>query len=191
MTPRNPFSTPEDRERYERQWRAGNVERKRLELRTHAHRATGQAKIDPACKYLSALNSEDRIGEMLDLIEQEPAEVFWPIFVGHWWHCDRTFEFSERLIRALRRVGPYPKLEPQPKQLTVYRGSARSRIASVSWTTDIEVARRFAAGHRGIPVPDPVVAMAEIGGHEVFWTTNEREESEIICTPRRRTIIEG
>jgi hypothetical protein len=23
--------------------------------------------------------------------------------------------------------------------------------------------------HRSIPVPDPVIAMAEIGGDEVFW----------------------
>lgn len=89
----------------------------------------------------------------------------------------------------MRRVGPHPETPPQPDRLTVYRGASRARIAAVSWTTDLEVARRFASGHRGIGVPDPVIAMAEISGDEVFWATDDRNESEILCLPSAWTIF--
>jgi hypothetical protein len=186
---RIPFSgSPEQLAKLMRGRRAMNG--KRLAALMRARRAAGQEKIEAASRYMSLLNSQDRIGKLVDLIEHAPAEMFWPIFAESWPNCDRTFGFNERLVDALRRVGPHPETPPQPERLTVYRGASRARIAAVSWTTDPEVARRFAAGHRGIRMPDPVIAMAEIGGDEVFWTTDERSESEIICVPRTWTIFE-
>lgn len=67
----------------------------------------------------------------------------------------------------------------------VYRGCSRERVRGLSWTLDEKVAQSFARGHRGIPVPDPVVVCGEIGRKHVFGVFNDRDESEIVLDPNR------
>ena len=50
-------------------------------------------------------------------------------------------------------------------------------------TTDVHVAEGFARGHRGIRVPDPVVATGTIAKSAVFLATNDRGESEVLGLP--------
>jgi hypothetical protein len=116
------------------------------------------------------LNSEQRIDKLVPLIEHEPAEIFWPIFTDVWPMCDRTYDWHGRLADALRRVGPHPSIIADDLPvLTVYRGGSRARIAgAISWTTDLAVAQNFAAGHRFIPVHDPVIAKAMVDKAEVY-----------------------
>jgi hypothetical protein len=73
-----------------------------------------------------------------------------------------------------------------PDTITVYRGASHSRIKdAVSWTKCINAARRFAHGHRGIKVPDPVVATGVVDKASVFLALDERlEEHEILALPR-------
>jgi hypothetical protein len=72
----------------------------------------------------------------VELIEHEPAPVFWPIFTELWTECDEVFPWTERLTAALRQVGPCPDLAVGTSALTVYRGAARDRVDGLSWTTD-------------------------------------------------------
>jgi hypothetical protein len=54
------------------------------------------------------------------------------------------------------------------------------------------VAEAFATGHRGIRVPEPVVASAIIPKEHIFFATVDREEKEIVLNPRRlrKTLVE-
>lgn len=65
----------------------------------------------------------------------------------------------------------------------VYRGCSRARVEGLSWTTDFELVRGFANGHRGIPVPKPVVAKANICKDGIFAIFRSRAESEIVLDP--------
>jgi hypothetical protein len=166
--------------------------RRELAKRRRAARvATGDAKVAAVGYYMSLLDSQDRIAELVPLIMQETPEIFWPIFIDNWSSCDAAWEWQRVLIPIFQRVGPYPLgnvdafwWDDLPDQLTLYRGADRSRIeGAVSWTTDKEIARRFACGHRGIRNPDPVIAVATIAKADIFAATNDRNESEVLCLP--------
>ena len=47
------------------------------------------------------------------------------------------------------------------------------------------IAEGFARGHRGIRVPDPLVASALIPTDAIFFVTDDRNEKEIVLNPRR------
>ncbi len=52
------------------------------------------------------------------------------------------------------------------------------------------MAEEFAGGHRGIRVPEPVVASALIPKEYIFFVTDERQEKEVVLDPRRlRQVI--
>jgi hypothetical protein len=150
----------------------------------------------------SRLNSQERPRELLDLIADDPAETFWPIFLTEWPHCDAGWQYQGKLAKILRRVGPCPTgVYPRhaevggkfyaslPGRLTVYRGGDRSRIeGGISWTTDREVALSFAQGHRGVCPQSPVIATATIAKTDIFAAISDRSEQEIICIPKIETL---
>jgi hypothetical protein len=58
-------------------------------------------------------------------------------------------------------------------------------VRGIAWTTDLDVARSFAHGHRNIGVPDPILASAVIPRETVFSVAIDRNEAEIVLDPRR------
>jgi hypothetical protein len=181
--------------------RARRFAAKKRESRKRARRACGPAKIAAVNDFLLMLGSHERLGAMLPLIEDEPAAIFWPIFMCNWPHCDATGAWNEWLVTVLRRVGPCPVevyrahakdhgefFVGLPRTFTIYRGGSRARInGAVSWTVDREVARGFAHGHRFIAVPDPVIASATINKADIFAAINNRSEREILALPGKIT----
>jgi hypothetical protein len=146
---------------------------------------------------LADINSDDRAEEMLRLTWFVDSDVFWKVFHENWCCCDDTWYLRKVLIDALscnhaegsacwlmdtkqRRF--FDKLPPT---VTVYRGCSSDRIRGISWTTDLSVAERFARGHRGIKVPDPVVVKAQIPKDAIFTVFVERNESEIVLDPEQ------
>ena len=160
-----------------------------LSLAAIARRARGRDKIEAVIKYMNLLCYGTRVSKVLPLIEHEPPEIFWPIFIEIWpySYCDHTHDWK-RLLAALQQVGPHHSVRHLPKALTVYRGGSRSHIAGLSWTTNLEVARNFARGIGWFAVPDPVVATARIKRSDVFWYSNRRREHEVICWPTVRKL---
>lgn len=162
-----------------------------------ARAAKGFAKIE-AVRHLSLLmDSHERAAKLVPLIENEPPEIFWPIFLSEWTICDAAWEWQQKLIPILRRVGPCPReiyLEHArdngqfwsslPDDLTLYRGCSRAHVNAISWTANRSIAEGFAKGHRFIRVPDAVIATATIRKADIFAATDDRKESEIICLPR-------
>jgi hypothetical protein len=57
-------------------------------------------------------------------------------------------------------------------------------VRGLPWTTDRQIAERFARGGRFPPPPDPVVASAEIEKADLFFVSTDRKESEVILDPK-------
>jgi len=130
---------------------------------------------------------------MLDVVSRAPTEVFWHVFLETWSMCDDTNSVQRRLMRQLRSRGSGIEhlnadarafFDRLPDPAKVYRGCARERIRRIAWTTDREVARSVAVGHRGIRVPRAVVVAARIPKDAVYAVFLGRGESEVLVEPR-------
>lgn len=66
---------------------------------------------------------------------------------------------------------------------TLYRGCSLDRIHGLSWTTDRKVAEGFVYGHRGMRVPDAVIAKTRIRKNDIITVVTDRGESEVIIDP--------
>jgi hypothetical protein len=179
-----------------------NWRREQSRARVKVRNAAPDAKREAVADFIPLLSSEKRPRELLNLIANDPPEVFWPIFLTQWSSCDAGWQYQERLAQIFRRVGPCPAdvyalcndakfFANLPEQLTIYRGGDRSRIeAGISWTTEREIALGFASGHRGICPKSPVIATATICKADIFAAINDRDEAEIICLPKIEKVEE-
>ena len=152
--------------------------------------------------YSMAESSETRFPAVLRLIERSPPAIFWPAFMDAWPVCDATWPFKGLLLKAMKNAGGPTRvfisptqrelLAALPAQVQVFRGCSRPRVRAISWTTDRAVAEGFARGHRGIRVPEPVIASALIPKEHIFFVTDERSEKEVVLNYRRlrRLMIE-
>lgn len=136
------------------------------------------------------VNSHDRLWRMLNETIGHGWRTFFPIFEETYSSCDATWHDRKQLLDALRcnhdeRGWEPPGIRKLPEIVTVYRGCSRGRVRGVSWTTGRNVAERFAFGHRGIRVPNPVIASAIIPREHVFAVINNRSEKEVILDPKR------
>jgi hypothetical protein len=111
-----------------------------------------------------------------------------------WSQCDATWQHRTRLLQAMNAAKPalaFLELSQRqffytlPSQVPVFCGCSASRVPAIAWTTSRAVAEGFARGHRGTPVPEPVVASAIISKEHIFFVTDERAEKEIVLNPRR------
>jgi hypothetical protein len=80
-----------------------------------------------------------------------------------------------------------------PKTFEAYRGvnECTRVIGGLSWTLDMEVARSFAHGHRGLYAKEPRVLMHTFHKNQVAMVIEERDESEIVSfgLPRKFDFI--
>lgn len=144
------------------------------------------------------VNSSNRLPTMLYLLEDFTVkpEVWWPVFHTVWNACDVTWEHREELIDSLSAVDDMAKIdevhsrdflsaenkaafESLPQYIRIYRGCTPSRIYGFSWTTDRKVAEEFARGHRGVSIPDAVIATLRIPKDLLLGFYNDRKESEV------------
>lgn len=148
------------------------------------------------------VNSKNRLPVMLSFLNDfafQP-EVVWPVFHAIWNACDATWECHDELIEFLELMEclndgegmrPIDHLSPAdkaafaalPKHVRIYRGCSISCVYGFSWTTDRIIAEEFARGHRGISVPDPVIASLRIPKNRAFSFYTSRKENEILVEP--------
>ena len=154
-----------------------------------------ESALDAIEQCSTAESSERRLLAILPLIEDAPPKIFWAILLKTWPSCDDTWMLKTRLLRAMKKAGPVMLellseherrfFEGLPAQVPVFRGCSRPRVRGISWTMERTIAEGFARGHRGIQVPDPVVASALIPKDGIFFATDDRSEKEIVLNPRR------
>jgi hypothetical protein len=128
-------------------------------------------------------DSTTRLEAILGLCHGQPPEVFWPAFTEAWTGCDDTWWWRVVLLDIMRSQATRHKVTPGMRQ--IWRGCSRARVRGISWTTDRTVAERFARGHRGIRVPNSVVAEAYVDETAVFAEIDGRSEHERLVDPRR------
>ena len=166
-------------------------------VRARENKHLVKAAVKAVFSALLTTGSAGRLPRMLSLIGTAPPEVFWPAFVENWPVCDATWEYRRLLLAVLRKQPPSSPFltakqrslyERLPARVRVFRGCSRERIRGVSWTKSRQVAERFARGHRGIEVPNAVVAVAMISKDAIFLVNHERREREIVLDPRALRI---
>lgn len=128
---------------------------------------------------------EDRLPGLLPILEKLPSTLFWDAWDVVWWSCYNVWPHHDTLIVMLKyhqhcsRARWYDDEPP----LTIYRGCNAAHVAGLSWTTNRDIAERFAAGHRGFKVLDPVVASARIHRRDVFDYGDCHDEDEVVVNP--------
>jgi hypothetical protein len=120
-------------------------------------------------------------------------KVFWNVFHENWSGCDDTWHLREELIGTLTanvdsaseywRNDQRRFFDDLPKMVTLYRGCSLDRIHGMSWTTNRKVAEGFARGHRGMGVPDAVIAKTRTRKSDIITVVTDRGESEVIIDP--------
>ncbi|RVA54278.1 hypothetical protein EN933_10800 [Mesorhizobium sp. M7A.F.Ca.US.001.01.1.1] len=138
------------------------------------------------------IDSANRLQIMLDEVWHLPGELFWPVFHKVWPTTDATWRQQDELVELLQFHQPMEEFlkgqdrvfyEQLPDVIQIYRGSSRDRVHGLSWTIDRRIAESFARGHRGVPVPEPVVARVSIPKSAVLAISIERGESELLVDP--------
>ncbi len=140
-------------------------------------------------------DSEQRLERLIYAVADQPATVFWPVWLFDWPTVDYSAEFHELLPSLFKTKGsalPYMKNEAKarfdalPDTVIVYRGCSSLWIKGVSWTTKRTVAEYFATGGRyGRPIA-PVVVTGRINKRSAdfyYCSGDSLGEAEIVCSP--------
>lgn len=146
--------------------------------------------------------SHDRLSAFIDWAETYACEAsdFWTGLHRTWSDCDDTWDQRDSLLELARLHGEFLEGHPchflqeecdrdfyasLPDRITIYRGSDMDRVMGLAWTTDASIAMGFAKGHRGIGVPNPVLASAFVRKRTILGAYQERQEQEVIVDPAR------
>ncbi|HXH00318.1 MAG TPA: hypothetical protein VNI79_07900 [Sphingomicrobium sp.] len=141
------------------------------------------------------IESTDSIEHMLRLLNKaETDELFWRVFQIGWSSCDDTWSWRSWVLNLLTRRGTVAPFlsgkdkvfyDSLPDLVTIYRGGSAERVRGLAWTTDRNTVAGFARGHRGIAVPNAVIAIAVVEKDAVFTVATDRDEQEVIVNYRR------
>ena len=135
--------------------------------------------------------SEKTLENLLELADCVDDDEFMAVFAQAWPDCDNTWSYRDELRHLLMyhcRADFLHHLSEDdlafynalPDEITVYRGCDASRVYGLSWTTDLELAKSFARGHRGMSPPNPVIACGMAAKKDLLFATNDRGESEVL-----------
>jgi hypothetical protein len=145
--------------------------------------------------------SANRLEMFLAMTQFSDDSTFWKVFNAVWSDCDNTWdsqgdlrdEIEWRSINGGPLSQDFLDLDQRAfldglktdhrSMITVYRGCSAPRLRGMSWTSDLDVARRFAKGHRGIPVPEAAVFRAKVRKDSIFTVILDRGESEVVLSP--------
>jgi hypothetical protein len=84
-------------------------------------------RIDQIGAYVALFGSHERISALWEATEDEPASIFWPIFIDWWNACDGTLSWRTIILDTLRRHAQ--DLAPMDFQV----GEDRQFLDSISW----------------------------------------------------------
>jgi hypothetical protein len=173
-------------------------------LRKKLYRAKREGEreqiIELAESLIGLCTSERRCDEMFRCLYDQPADIFWPLWLSSWSMVDQSSQWHELMPHLFKTKGSalrYYEAEARafydrlPDTITVYRGCDSRFVHGLCWTTDIERAKYFATGGRYGPPRDPVILTGIIKkrSRKLFYVDPSRGESEIVCTPGIEDII--
>jgi hypothetical protein len=160
---------------------------------------TPQQAVEAAHGSLSLYGSAERTELLVLLLRKCSPDVFWPVFLNLFSSCDASWPHIAELRRSARSSKPasaaeylsgaaLARFKRMPDRIRVYRGCSLARVEGLSWTTHTAVAESFAHGHRGIRVPNAVIATGTISKNEIYGLIVDRDEGEVLLEP---TLLGG
>jgi len=140
--------------------------------------------------------------ERLGLLKADFSRFFWYLIARQWADFDTIPH--DRLAAEFKkhRAGWEPEImtwghpkgtdnlktyKSLPDSVTAYRGQRFDQPVGLSWTLDLEVAARYAFGHRDGRNPDRVIFSRAVAKKDIALVVNEREEAELVlfAAPKR------
>lgn len=147
---------------------------------------------------VSSTNRADVIADILETFAL-PSSHQWAAFHEGWTMCDAvTPKQIERIFSCFTfdtlgtahlAAEEYAFFNGLPEVVDVFRGASPDRKRGYAWTTDEDVAERFARGHRGIGVRDGTIYRATIEKPRIWTVFTERGEAEIFSAPVNFTRV--
>ncbi len=174
---------------------AGTVAEREQQIENFRAELIGRSRAEQITHYLSLFGSHERSIPLWEATVDEPADVFWQVFLENWCDCDGLWPMRQIMLSTLRhraaQLSPIAFMQPAdrrfyarlPDRVIVFRGCGRRRVRGLPWTTDRKIAAYFARGGRFPAPPDPVIACAEIAKADLFFVSAARKESEVILDP--------
>jgi hypothetical protein len=138
------------------------------------------------CRYYG---SRERGRYFIELAEYMNGEQFWRILHNEWSGFDAIDHFvMEQLLTSFASdwEADYLGAEDRafydslPQIVTVYRGQNALSPIGLSWTTNFDIAKSFALGHRGYNCPNPIIIKASVAKQNIAGAYTDREESGIL-----------
>lgn len=117
------------------------------------------------------------------------AEVLWRLLHREWSAFDkiphREFGAILRIMRDSWREDYFSSEDRAfynslPDEIEIWRGQQVNESKGLSWTTNRDVAIKFAKGTRFGPTPSPLLLRGRIHKKHVALTPQDREESEVV-----------
>jgi hypothetical protein len=146
--------------------------------------------------------SAERPELLVQFLSNCTPDILWPVLLAEFSSCGRTWFYMPEL-RRLAESAKQPscaqylsgaaltRFDRMPSRIRVYRGCSRARIDGLSWTINRAVAESFAYGHRGVRVPNAVIATGTISKNDIYGLIVDRSEEEVLLEPDLLSGVEN
>lgn len=134
---------------------------------------------DGYLSYFYTLGKASLINSFLSLESQIPDDEYFEVFKYVYQNSEYNFEvFDTDILEKAKELNP-EKYDDQMK-IQVYRGvCSKSTYKGISWTTDYEVARKFALRFED----NGIIIKTEMSGIDIVLIDSEGREKEVIIIP--------
>jgi hypothetical protein len=124
----------------------------------------GHIENDEALEVLKSLHdpcdgrTELRVKNLVDVLEEAPTNLFWPVFLNTWPNCRQTWPFQKKLLGMLRHHRDHEPainyMHPAaneffsllPPTVIVFRGCTAGCSRGIAWTTNQNIAKQVKSG---------------------------------------------
>jgi hypothetical protein len=115
-----------------------------MKIEKYRSELMAQSRAEQITDYLGWFGSHERAMPLWEETEDEPADVFWSVFLETWPSCDGLWPLRQILLPTLQRrkaeLSPIEFMEPAdrvfcdglPERVTVYSGCGRRDVHGMS-----------------------------------------------------------
>lgn len=152
--------------------------------------------LDEARENVKYCNSYSRLPHLISFACRMDYTQWLSLLGEEWSSCDNVGQYADMLIDEtpfgdlldMPTLGKWMMTDDErrdlaalPETLTIYRGCYALNKWGLSWTMDIEAARKFPFLNRYQQGGQALIVTAQIRRSEIIALKNDRNECEVIC----------